>query len=553
MKQQSVNEVGITSGIPVSAIRQNSRCLILSLMLIAITAAWFISSYHGYAVKGLSTPKDEFSAERAIAALTEILGDQAPHPAGSDANFEVRQRLMAHMEAMELKVEQTQFDVKQSTMCNVLTSVPGDPKKRPVLLATHYDSVEQGPGAGDAGSCVAALLETARILNEQRLSLPDELLNRDVYFLFTDGEEWNREINYGLNGALQFAETQRHPLLDRQPILLNFDARGAAGPSLLYETSGNNLQLLKHVLPALPRRAFTASSYVTVYDLLPNATDFTIFKGNGVEGLNFAFIADPHRYHTPEDILENLDNRSVQHHGENALAVTRHLLDSDWQTFSDDQNAVFFTILDRWIVCYPESYAVLFAALLLIAQLIGTRISMRRGATIGQMIAASFATLLAVVVSILCGRLVMEFDRFRPQSYHGFGQHDSWIVAVLWLCAALSAIGMLRLFARSTSTESTWASVWLGTAIAGLIAAIYLPGFSYVMLTIGIVPALLSLLPGDKSRLSIVAIGVAGLFSIPLAYQFGIALGPKMAMVLSALNALFLVPIFPLLAIRHRS
>ena len=531
-----------------SAIRQNFRYIAASTLVIAAFTVWFVANYHGYAVRSEDVAADVFSGERAVAVLTEMLGDQQPHEAGSRANEEVRQKLVSHLETLGLKVEQTEFVVNDVAMCNLLTSVPGDPSRRPILLATHYDSVEQGPGAGDAGCSVAALLEVASILNAQRLSQPDQQLSRDVYFLLTDGEEWVRKIGHGLNGAIHFVKTQPHSLLDRNPVVLNLDARGAAGPSLLYETSGNNSQLLKHLLPALPRRAFTASSYVTVYDLLPNATDFTIFKEGGFDGLNFAFIGDPHRYHTPEDSLEYLDYRSVQHHGENALAVTQHLLQTDRQEFSADQNAVFFTIFGEWIVCYPEQYAVLLAVVLLMVQVLGTRVSLRHRAKLTEMLASAFAIVLTIFVSILCGWIVLQFNKFRPQSFHGFGAYDPLIVGGLWAFAGLAAISVFRLFARSTSTESVWACVWLGTAIAGLVSAIYVPGFSYVMLTVGIVPSFLSLFPQDKAKMSVVAIAAACVFSIPLAYQFGVALGPSMAPVLSALCVLFLVPLFPLLA-----
>lgn len=548
MSNPTTGEVDGENSRSVVDVRSSLKHLIASFAIIGMLAIWFVGNYHGYSVRTADAATTEFSAERAIRLLTQLLGDESPHAAGSIANDAVRQRLVTHLEQLGLDVEQTPFEVNGVAMCNLLTSIPGDNSRRPILLATHYDSVAQGPGAADAGCCVAALLEVARIIHEQRASQPDQPLYADVYFLLTDGEEWVRKIGHGLNGAIHFVETDRHPLLDRDPIILNFDARGAAGPSLLYETSGNNLELLTQVLPALPRRAFTASSYVTVYDLLPNSTDFTIFKNAGLDGLNFAFIDDPHRYHTPEDSLRHLDHRSVQHHGENALAVTQHLLTSQQQDFSATQNAVFFTIFGEWIICYPEQYAVLFAAVLLVVQLLGTRTSLRRGARIGQMMASTVAVILAVVLSVLCGCIVMQFDEFRPQSFHGFGTYDPWIVGLLWLFALSAAWAVFKFFARSTSAESTWACVWLGNAVAGLLAAIYLPGFSYVMLTVGIVPAVLSLMPQGKQRMSVVAIAAAGIFSIPLAYQFGIALGPKMAVVLSGLYSLFLVPVFPLLA-----
>ena len=49
------------------------------------------------------------------------------------------------------------------------------------------------------------------------------------------------------------------------------------------------------------------SLYYFIYKLLPNDTDFTVFKAAGYEGLNFALIGDVERYHTPQDDFAHLD------------------------------------------------------------------------------------------------------------------------------------------------------------------------------------------------------------------------------------------------------
>lgn len=533
-----------------AAVRQNFACIVASFVLVGITTIWFIGSYHGPEVVTLDAPANQFSAERAINELKMILGDRSAHEAGSQANFEVRDRLIERIQFLGLEVQQTPFEFNGVKMCNLLTSIPGQQNTRPILLATHYDSVEQGPGAGDAGSCVAALLETARILQDECKLSDGQQLSREVFFLFTDGEEWVRKIGHGLNGAIQFVETDPHPMLARNPIILNFDARGAAGPSLLYETSGQNLKLIQHATAALPRPAFTASSYVTVYDLLPNATDFTIFKQAGLDGLNFAFIDDPHRYHTSDDTLASLDPRCMQHHGENALALIHHLLQTDEKDFQSKQNAVFFTVFNQSIICYPEKWAVGLAAAMLLLQLGGTWFCLRRGATIAEIFKTVVLVVLSLMLSMFAGWIVMQLDRYRVQSYHGFGPYDPWIVGLLWICSVAAAVILFSWLGRKISNESSWAAIWLGTAVVGLLVSVYLPGFSYLLLGLGLCPALLSFLPQDKAKLSVIAIAAAGVFSVPLAYQFGIALGPKMAMVLSALFVLFLCPMVPLLTLQ---
>ena len=104
----------------------------------------------------------------------------------------------------------------------------------------------------------------------------------------------------------------------------------------------------------MPRPCFTGSSFVAVYRYLPNDSDFSVYCHNGWTGLNFAFIGDAQRYHTADDTLENLDWRSVQHHGENALAISRVIAgsdDIDLQAANED--AVFFDVLGLFVAVFP--------------------------------------------------------------------------------------------------------------------------------------------------------------------------------------------------------
>ena len=73
------------------------------------------------------------------------------------------------------------------------------------------------------------LVELARIFANMQT-------RNDVIFLVTDGEET------GLRGAIAFAE--RHPLMARVGVVVNVEARGASGPSLMFETGPGNAQLM---------------------------------------------------------------------------------------------------------------------------------------------------------------------------------------------------------------------------------------------------------------------------------------------------------------------
>ena len=537
-----------TSKVDASPMRRSLACLLTSLLLIGGMGFWFVTTYHGPPAKPQSA---NVSAARAMETLESLLGDGAPHPAGSPENEAFRERLVGQLESLGLTVERSPFEVDGVRMQNVLVRIAGDLERRPLLLATHYDSVPQGPGAGDAGSCVAALVETTRALNEQRKKQPHDLLARDVFLLFTDGEEYVPDVGRGLNGASYFAEWERGELFSRNPLVFNFDARGATGPSLLFETNRGNRRLMQAALPALPRRAFTASSFVAVYNLLPNATDLTVFKQQGMEGLNFGFIDDPHRYHTPDDTLANLDPRSVQHHAENAWAMANRFLMLDQDDFTDDEDAVFFTLFGHWIVCYPESLAIPLATMILVIQLIGSWLSLRRGASLSGLFVTAGAVFLAVLMSLLIGFNVSLLVRsgVLEHSAHGFSEHDPWLVGGMWSLAFAACALSIGWTSRSrrVSAESVWATVWLGWALVGLLTAMVLPGFSYMMLAVGLCPALLSMFSLDRQVSTVIAVGLGSIVLVPIGYQFGIALGPRMALGLSVLYVLMLTPLFPAL------
>ena len=104
-------------------------------------------------------------------------------------------------------------------------------------------------------------------------------------------------------------------------------------------------------------RPMSNSLYYFIYKLLPNDTDFTVFKAAGYEGLNFALIGDVERYHTPQDNFANLDLRSLQHQGQNALACGAGPRRSRSLTSAGSDGAVFFDVMGRTLVHWPASWS----------------------------------------------------------------------------------------------------------------------------------------------------------------------------------------------------
>lgn len=249
-----------------------------------------------------------------------------PHVTGSDANREVRDYLVGELRRLGLTVETRRTPVvydhprREETRPrvawpeNILARLASDGDAPALTLMTHYDSAAGAPGAGDAASGVATILETVRALAAAGVEP-----SRDLIVVITDGEE------VGLMGAQAFLRT--HPWARDIGLVLNFEARGAAGPVFMFETGAGNGALVRSFARAAPYPVANSSS-VEIYRRMPNDTDATIVAAAGLPFLNFAFIDDFFRYHAATDTPGNLSLRSLQHEGANALALTRHFLAS---------------------------------------------------------------------------------------------------------------------------------------------------------------------------------------------------------------------------------
>jgi Peptidase family M28 len=253
-----------------------------------------------------------FDANRAIARLERVLGDQRPHPVDSDAGDAVRARLIAEMRAVGLNPR-----VTDDFACNErrgravgcarvrnLVATIGPAEGNHLLLVSHYDSTPAGPGAADDGIGIASMLEVAALLRARTLTRP-------VTFLFNEGEE------SGLLGARAFLE--RDPLAGRVDTAINLESRGVNGPAIMFETSRPNGAAV--ALYRIAGRPVANSLSTDLYRLIPNSTDVAVFEARPWTILNFAVIGNETRYHSAGDDLASLDRRSLQHMGGQLLDV----------------------------------------------------------------------------------------------------------------------------------------------------------------------------------------------------------------------------------------
>lgn len=479
---------------------------VLALLGLAALSAWRSSPP---SPRGTDAPATEFSAARAEEVLARLLGDGAPRTPGSPAHAAFRERLLAEIGRLGLKAE-----VDEGVACaphgscarlvNVLAELPGARQGPAVLLTAHTDSVGAGPGASDDASGVAALLEAARAL----LAAPRR---NPVLLLFDDGEE------DGLLGAELFA---RSPRARTVGAVVNLEARGTGGPSLLFETSGENAFLVRRAVSRLPRPV-TSSLFAFVYDRLPNDTDLTVYEREGLDGLNLAFIGSAARYHTREDSLANLSRASLQHQGENALVLARALTESDLRARPAGR-AVFFSVAGAFVVSWPTAAA---AAVALLALLLVRLACVRRG---GRFLPRARAVVpsLAPLVAALAGALAWQLLRVLGAFPVAFVPRPWASVAAAVAAGLAAALPVLGVESRSAGgTGEAWEKAWTSTALLGLVLTLAWPETSYLL----VAPALVA----GAARLGLpeavspwLPFAASGLVFLPLALLLPDVLGP---------------------------
>lgn len=493
-----------------------------------------------------SAPPGEFSAARARAILARLAGDGAPHPLGSPAQTRTRDRVAAEIRQLGYEVREEPAlacsDFGNCTVArNLVAELPGLDPKTAVLLASHYDSVGAGPGVSDDLAGVAAILEVARIL---KAGPPPR---HSVLFLLDEGEEG------GLLGARGFLESGKDA--ERIKAVVNLEARGTSGPSLMFETGRANAWLIPLFAGSVPHPR-TSSVFPTIYQYLPNDTDFSIFERRGLSGFNFAYIGHPAHYHTPLDNLANTSLASLQHHGENALATVRALAQADLERPHSGQ-AVFFDFLSLWVFGWPADRGLpLATAALLLMAVTAIRLRRRGLVTGGEIARGALAWLTVFVVTSVAGFVLAFLLRLAgPRTAwpaHGLpGQAAFWLLA---LAVAVAAAGWFR----RAGCFGLWLGGWLVWAFLGLCTALLLPGISYLFLVPVLAAGLAGLfLPGrgEGARLAAVLgpVLLAGALWFPLLVVFYNGLGSPALWLIGGLLAMVLTAILPLGATPDRS
>ncbi|HAJ44989.1 MAG TPA: hypothetical protein DCL54_00215 [Alphaproteobacteria bacterium] len=464
--------------------------ILCAALLIGLSIAW---SSRFFAPPEWHRPSQGMNLGEAQILLKTLLGDEAPHPVGSEANKAIRDRIVTFLtEAGYTPEIQSRFQCSQmarpgraracAQLDNVFAVLKGREPGNAILATAHYDSVGAGPGAADDGHGVAVMLMLAKALKAQAPP------RNDIVFLLSDAEE------VGLLGATAFAV--HHPLMASVRVVVNAEARGASGPSFMFETGAGNAKLIGLYAAALSRPVSDSLAY-EVYRLLPNNTDYSVYKARGINGLNFAFTGAGARYHSSADTLALLDPRSFQHQGDNVFEAVAALKDADLSALNTSQNAAYFDVFGYAVLHWPDSWNAPITGLCLLA--LGMLIVRRRSHHPALSAVSGVLVFLAVPAMLFGVGWLLSFPLGIWPGAHPIDHAMPWpgriallLSAVLVPALLVSAFGFMR---RVVTADAGLLSLVVWFCIGGLALAVsvWLPGAAHPFLLPVVVFAVVSL------------------------------------------------------------
>ncbi|WP_366185982.1 M28 family peptidase [Flavobacterium ovatum] len=493
-------------------------------------------------------PLNEFSTNRAFAHV-ETLSKQ-PHYVTSKNHEVVAQQLQRELQKLGLETSlQEGFTLTDWGNLvyskNILARIKGTKPTKALLLLTHYDSAPHSAsfGASDAGSGVATILESVRAFLHAK-----KTHKNDIIILFSDAEE------LGLNGAALFVT--QHQWAKEIGLALNFEARGTSGPSyMLMETNNGNAGLVNEFANAGVPFAVSNSLMYSIYKMLPNDTDLTVFRKEGnIQGLNFAFIDGHYNYHTAQDDSAHLNKNTLAHQGSYLLPLFHYFSNANLNATQSLNDEVYFTVPFAFIH-YPFDWVkpMLFIAIGLFFILIffGLAKKILDFKTIAKGFIPFTASLIfSGLITFFGWKTLLSFypqykDLLNGFTYNG---HD-YIAAFVFLTLAICMTFYHFFSAKKVTVSNSVAPLFFWLLINGGIAY-FLEGAGFLILPVyfGLFIFAYFIISQQNNHWFNLVMSLPALLLIaPFIYLFPIGLGLKIlfgSMVLTVLLFGLLLPIF---------
>ena len=509
----------------------------LSILIISLTVYVSFNDLIPSSEKPLD--KYDFSIENALDHLRII--SKKPHYTGSEYHSVVRDYILNELKNMGLETEiqnqmVTRFCCVGTNTSNIIGTIKGSSNGKSLVLLTHYDSRHHASfGASDAGSGVVTILEGVRsFLSKNTIPI------NDIHLVFTDAEE------IGLLGAQAFVKN--HSLVDNIGLVLNFEARGSGGPSyMLMETNGKNGVLISEFINAEPGFPAANSLMYSIYKMLPNDTDLTVFREQAnINGFNFAFIGDHFDYHTSLDSFERLDRNTLIHQADYIMSMLNHFSKINLSNLDSENDYVYLNFPILKMLYYPYSwiYPLLIFSIIFFLFIIYLGLAINKLSTQGILngiLALTISLFTCLSITIILWKTISYFNPDYADILHGFIYNGYYyITAFIFLNIFCLFSIYYRFFKNSSGLDLTIIPIgfWL---IINVLISIYLKGAAYFIIPVNLVLFSILLIyfsnfKGNKKML------LWTFFSVPLIYIFAPQL--KMFPVGLGLDNLFITSFF---------
>jgi len=518
---------------------------LLSLLLILGLVYYSFYSLMPQSGTSASISATEFSTERALILLKEI--SKAPHYYGSEEHNRVRDFLESELKNLGLETQIQEgyvLDVNSKNLDkpkNIIGRLKGSDKGKSLVLLSHYDSaLVPSFGASDAGSGVVTILESLRAYLAS-----GKIPKNDIIILFTDCEEIE------LDGAKLFVN--EHPWAKNVGFVMNFEARGSGGPSvMILESNGGNGNLIKSFIKANPKYPVASSLMYSVYKILPNSTDSTIFRVDGdIDSFFFAFIDDHFDYHTSNDTVENLDIKTLQHQGSYLLPLLHYFADADLDDLGAEEDYVYVNFPVVKMISYPFSWILpmLIIAIGIFILLIAFGIKLKKLSS-KEMAKGFLPLLISLVLSGILGYfgwvLLLKIYPQYHEIQHGFKYNGHSYIGVFVFMTLAILFRIYGIFSKKENLISYYIAPLTFWIIVNIAVSVYLKGAGFFIIPVffGLLSLALLLWKEKPNIMLMVLFGApAILLFAPLVQFFPVALGSEMVVI----SCIFIVLLFGIL------
>ena len=521
---------------------------IYSLLVICalIFGVFYFMMPQSYDVKEASL--SEFSTNRALKIVKKI--SEKPHFVGSKNHENVANYIQNELKnlGLEPSIQEGFTMTEKGTVVkskNILAKIKGTNNSKALVLLSHYDSAPHSYslGASDDASGVATILESIRAFLHTKSKHKN-----DIIILFTDAEE------LGLNGAALFVT--QHSWAKEVGLVLNFEARGTSGPSyMLMETNGGNAKMVDAFSNSNTPFPVSNSLMYSIYKMLPNDTDLTVFREKAkIQGFNFAFIDNHFNYHTAQDTYENLSPKTLAHQGSYLMPLLNYLSNADLKNLNSSEDKVYFNIPFKFI-SYPFSWifpmVIISFLLFVLIVFFGLGKKLLDGNKILRGIGTLFATIIASgIVTFFGWKLLLLVypqynDILQGFTYNGL----DYIYGFVSLTIAICLLFYKNIGKRNPEMSQMITPLFLWLLI-NVVIAFQLKGANFLIIPVFSSTLMLGyfvMTQKSNSFLNVILSLPTLFLLVPLIQMFPIGLGLKILVgssVLTVLTFTLLLPIF---------